>query len=98
MKYGVYILKASTWILLAFLGLYIAFFCVDNGVIDPIEAEMIGFALFVALGIILSRFLVRKAGRISRVIFWISFVFYLLTFTLPALVTSVIIILYMTAG
>jgi hypothetical protein len=86
------------WILLVFLGLYIAFFCVDAWTLDPIEIEMIGFALFVLLGIGLSWLLRKWAQRIPPIFFWILFLLYLFTFTLPALVSSCIIILYMTAG
>jgi hypothetical protein len=98
MKVSIYILKLSVWILLVFLALYITFFCTDNGEIDPIEVEMIGFVFFVVLGIILGRALRRRAGLISPVIYWILFVLYLLTFTLPALISSCIVILYMKAG
>jgi hypothetical protein len=98
MKFAVYILKASIMVLLVFLGLYVSFFCMDNGELDPIEVEMLGFLVFAALGILISWLLTHKAGRISPIIFWIAFILYISTFTLPALVTSVIIILYMTAG
>ena len=98
MKFAIHILKASVWILLVFLGLYFSFFCMDDGVIDPLETELIAWVVFVALGIGLSLFLTRRKKPFSPIVFWISFVFYLLTFTLPALVTSCIVILYMTAG
>ena len=98
MKIAVYILKAAIPILLLSLGLYWLFFCVSAEGIDPIEVETIGMSIFTILGIALSLFLMRKAGRIKAVIFWPSFLLYVLTFALPALVYSVILILFMTAG
>jgi hypothetical protein len=98
MKFAVFILKTSIPLLLVFLGLYLWFFCVGDGGIDPIEIETVGMALFVAVGIGLGWFLIRRAGRISPIMFWLSFMFYLVTFTLPALVTTCIVVLFMTSG
>jgi len=98
MKFALYILKASILILLIFLGVNIGYFCFGKDGVDPIEMETIGMALFVAVGIILSRFLICRAERISPVIFWICFALYLPTFTLPALVTTCIVVLFMTSG
>ena len=98
MKFCRYILKASIPILLLCLGLYLAYFSISEDGIDPIETETVGMIFFATIGILLSIFLNRKAVKISVFIFWTSFIFYLLTFTLPALVYSCILILFMTAG
>jgi hypothetical protein len=98
MKFALYILKASIPILLIFLGINIGYFCFGKNGIDPIEMETIGMVVFVVLGIGLSWFLIRRAERISPVIFWICFLLYLPTFTLPALVTTCIVVLFMTSG
>ncbi len=98
MKFAIYILKASIPILLIFLGVYTGYFCFGKDGMDPIEIETIGMVLFVAIGIGLSWFLIRRSGRISPVIFWISFFLYLPTFTLPALVTTCMVVLFMTSG
>jgi hypothetical protein len=97
MKFAILILKASIAVQLVFVALYIAFFCIGDG-IDPIETETVVIGLITALGLILNVFLIRRAGRISPVTFWISFVLFLLVFTLPALVHSCIIILFMMTG
>jgi hypothetical protein len=91
-------LKASIPVLLLCLGLYLAYFCISDEGIDPIETETIGMIFFTIIGILLSIFLSRKAIKIPTIIFWASFIFYLLTFTLPALVYSCTLILFMTAG
>lgn len=98
MKFCRYILKASILVLLLCLGLYLAYFCVSDDGIDPIETETVGMIFFAVIGILLSIFLTRKATKISAFVFWTGFIFYLLTFTLPALVYSFILILFMTAG
>ena len=98
MKFCRYILKASIPVLFLCLGLYLAYFCISDEGIDPIETETIGMILFTTIGILLSIFLSRKAIKIPTIIFWTCFIFYLLTFTLPALVYSCILILFMTAG
>ena len=74
------------------------FFCVSAEGIDPMEEETVCMAIFTMLGIALSLFLIRKAGQIKAVAFWFLFAFYMLTFALPALVYSCILILFMTAG
>ncbi len=98
MKIAIYVLKGSIAALLIFLALYVDFLCIGADGLDPIEIETVGFALFTVIGIALSIFLIHRAANLSRSRFWTYFILYVLVFSLPALVHSCIIILYMMAG
>jgi len=98
MKFSIYILKGSIAAQLLFLGLYVDFLCIGEDGLDPIELETVGFTLLTVIGIALSVLLMRRAASLSPVRFWTYFTLYVLFFSLPAVVHSCIILLYMTAG
>jgi hypothetical protein len=98
MNFCLYILKASIAILLASLGVYIAYFCFGIDGIDPVEIETIGMIIYTALGVFISAILIRRAGSLSTIPFAFGFIFYLLTWTLPALFILCYTLLIMTAG
>lgn len=93
MKWGIYILKGSVIFLIITPLLYLSLYCFGDG-FDPIEIETILTFVFAALGIGLSLLLIRFSVRIPAFLFWIFFILFLLTFTFPAIVSSVFLLLF----
>lgn len=92
------ILRLSVLLILVSFATYVDYFCIGSDGPDPVEGETLVLAAYNLIGVALAFLLLRFSGSKRGFWFWLFLVLYILSYTLPSVVSTCYFLLMMNAG